>query len=59
MRRRVNYLKFGLSAILLVALFLLYVSRQRTDQNVQRVTLTKKPRERTKEERLGPAELEK
>lgn len=58
MRRRVIY-KFWLSAISLVVLYLLYVVRQRTDQNVQRVTLTMKPRERTEDERLGPTELDK
>lgn len=58
MRRRVIY-KFWLSAISLVVLYLLYVVRQRTDQNVQRVTLTEKPRERTEDERLGPTELDK
>lgn len=58
MRRRVIY-KFWLSAISLVVLFLLYVVRQRTDQNVQRFTLTEKPRERTEDESLGPTELDK
>lgn len=57
MRRRVIY-KFWLPAISLVVLYLLYVVRQRTDQNVQRVTLTEKPRERTEDERLGPTELD-
>ncbi|XP_052674405.1 glucoside xylosyltransferase 2-like [Crassostrea angulata] len=57
MRRRVIY-KFWLPAISLVVLYLLYVVRQRTAQNVQRVTLTEKPRERTEDERLGPTELD-
>lgn len=68
MRRRMIF-KFGLTVIVLVAVFMFYIIHQQADQNVQEKGATEgnqiiqnqslKPKELTKEEKLRLAEKEK
>lgn len=68
MRRRMIF-KFGLTVIVLVAVFMFYIIHQQADQNVQEKRATEgnqiiqnqslKPKELTKKEKLRLAEKEK
>lgn len=68
MRRRMIF-KFGLTVIVLVAVFMFYIIHQQADQNVQEREATEgnqiiqnqslKPKELTKEEKLRLAKKEK
>lgn len=68
MRRRMIF-KFGLTVIVLVAVFMFYIIHQQADQNVQEREATEgnqiiqnqslKPKELTEEEKLRLAEKEK